>query len=218
VTTGDAAAVEMPLIHRIFRRQFPEVARIVSEVAPTDTGRVSAVAGHLEFLLDGLHAHHTTEDELLWPKLVERVGMDAPHVQRMEQQHHDIDAAVARVRTACASWRAGPSTETAARLVDEIATFLTALEAHLDEEERDVVPLIDIHITDVEWQQVGRSGFEKFTPAQRWIATGQMVEVARPEEAAMMFAKLPPPVRVLWHLVGKRTYRRHITPVRGGAR
>lgn len=32
----------------------------------------------------------------------------------------------------------------------------------------------------------------------------------------MMFAKLPPPVKVLWHLIGKRSYRRYITTVRGG--
>jgi hypothetical protein len=32
----------------------------------------------------------------------------------------------------------------------------------------------------------------------------------------MMFGKLPPPVRVLWRLIGKRKYRRYITSVRGG--
>jgi hypothetical protein len=78
------------------------------------------------------------------------------------------------------------------------------------------VPLIDQCLTEAEWQDVGQRGFEKFTPAQRWIATGQLVEVATPAEAAMMFSKLPPPVKVLWRLVGKRKYRRYITAVRGG--
>ena len=36
-----------------------------------------------------------------------------------------------------------------------------------------------------------------------------------PEESTVMFAKLPPPVKVRWHLIGRRTYRRYITPVRG---
>jgi hypothetical protein len=31
----------------------------------------------------------------------------------------------------------------------------------------------------------------------------------------MMLGKLPPPVKVLWQLVGKRKYRRYITSVRG---
>lgn len=50
--------------------------------------------------------------------------------------------------------------------------------------------MIDSHLTEAEWQEVGERGFEKFTPAQRWIATGQLVEVATPEEVAMMFGQL----------------------------
>src|SRR2546430_235463 len=66
--------------------------------------------------------------------------------------------------------------------------MLAELEAHLDEEERDVVPLIAAHLTKAEWAQVGKKAFDKFTPAQRFIAMGQMLEVARPAEAAAMTA------------------------------
>ena len=210
------AAREMPIIHRIFRRQFPEVQALVQEVPATDARRIGAVADHLAFLLDGLHMHHTTEDNLIWPKLLDRAGLDAPLVQRMEQQHQQIDASVNQVRAAMSAWRSNPTPTTSAALTDRIGEFLVVLEGHLDEEEQVVVPLIDRHLTEAEWQEVGQRGFEKFTPAQRWIATGQMVEVATPEETAMMFGKLPPPVKVLWHLFGKRKYRRYITPVRGG--
>jgi len=214
--TGGAAAREMPLIHRIFRRQFAEVRAMVQEVPAADATRVRAVADHLEFLLEGLHTHHTTEDDLIWPKLLDRAGLDAPLVSRMEEQHQQIDVSVAEVRAAMSAWRSDPTPTTSAVLADRIGEFLVVLEAHLDEEEQVVVPLIDRHLTQAEWQDVGKRGFEKFTPAQRWIATGQLVEVATPEEAAMMFGRLPPPVKVLWHLIGKRTYRRYITPVRGG--
>ena len=54
---------EMPIIHRIFRRQFAEVRTLVQEVPAADAARVGAVADHLGFLLDGLHMHHTTEDD-----------------------------------------------------------------------------------------------------------------------------------------------------------
>jgi len=213
--TGGAAAAEMPLIHRIFRSEFAGLGRLVTEVDPADEARVSAVADHLRFMLDGLHMHHTTEDDLVWPQLLERAGMDAPKVERMEQQHQRIDAAVAGIRTAAATWTSAAAPDTAAALAERIGEFLGTLTEHLDEEERDVVPLIDEHLSEEEWAQVGRAGFAKFTPAQRWIATGQMVEVATDEEAAMMFGKLPPPVKVLWRLVGKRKYRRYIEPIRG---
>ena len=107
--TGGAAAREMPLIHRIFRRQFAELKTLIPEVAADDPVRVKAVTGHLEFLLDGLHMHHTTEDDHIWPKLLQRVGADEIEVRRMEEQHRQIDAAVAEVREAAAAWRSAPS-------------------------------------------------------------------------------------------------------------
>lgn len=214
--TSGAPAHEMAIIHRIFRRQFAEVRTLVPAVPAADETWVGAVADHLGFLLDGLHMHHTTEDDLIWPKLLDRAGLDAPLVRRMEEQHQQIDASVAEVRGATSAWRSDPTPTTSAALADRIGEFLVVLEGHLDEEEQVVVPLIDRHLTEAEWQEVGQRGFEKFTPAQRWIATGQLVEVATPEEVAMMFGTLPSPVKVLWHLIGKRKYRRYITPVRGG--
>jgi hemerythrin-like domain-containing protein len=215
-STGGPAAREMPLIHRIFRRQFAEVQALVQEVPAADATRVGAVADHLEFLLRGLHMHHTTEDDLLWPKLLDRAGLDAPLIERMEEQHHQIDASVAEVRTAMAAWRSDPMPATSSALSDRIGEFLIVLEGHLDEEEQVVVPLIDRELTEAEWQEIAERGFKKFTPAERWIATGLIVEIATPEEAAMMFRTLPWPVQVLWNLIGKRKYRRYIGSVRGG--
>jgi hemerythrin-like domain-containing protein len=214
-STGGPAAREMPIIHRIFRRQFAEVRALVQQVPGDDATRVGAVADHLGFLLDGLHMHHTTEDDLIWPKLLDRAGLDAPLVERMEEQHQQIDASVAEVSAATSAWRSDPTPATSSALADRIGEFLVVLEGHLGEEEQVVVPLIDRRLTEAEWQEVGQRGFEKFTPDQRWIATGQMLEVATPEETAMMFGKLPAPVKVLWHLIGKRKYRRYITSVRG---
>ncbi len=154
--TGGAAAREMPLIHRIFRRQFAEVRAMVPEVPAADATRVRAVADHLGFLLDELHMHHTTEDDWIWPKLLDRAGLDAPLVERMEEQHQQIDVSVAEVRAAVSAWRSDPTPATSLVLVDRIGEFLVFLESHLDEEEQVVVPLIDRHLTEVEWQVAGR--------------------------------------------------------------
>lgn len=213
--TGGAAAREMPLIHRIFRHEFRALRQLVTEVAPAETERVRAIADHLSFMLDGLHMHHTTEDDHVWPLVRERAGVDAPLAVRMEEQHRDIDTAVARVRGAAGTWTAEPTRKSAAALAARLDEFLEVTEHHLDEEERDVVPLIDRHLTAAEWEEVSKRGFEKFTPSQRWIALGQMLEVASPDEAAMMFGTLPLPVRLLWHVIGKRRYRRYVAPIRG---
>lgn len=214
--TGGSAAKEMPIIHRIFRRQFAEVRELVQAAPQGEVRRVGAIADHLEFLLDGLHMHHTTEDDLIWPTLLASGELDTSLVERMQDQHEGIDPLVAVVRAGLPAWRAGPTPATSSLLADRIGELLVVLQAHLDEEEQVVVPMIDQCLTEAQWQEVGQRAFEKFTPAQRWIATGQLVEVATPEEVAMMFGKLPPPVKVLWRLIGRRKYRRYITAVRGG--
>lgn len=215
-STGELAAREMPLIHRIFRHRFSELRALVTAVGPADPTRVRAVGDHLSFMLDSLHYHHTTEDDYIWPHLRDRAGIDGRLAARMEKQHQEIDVAVARVREACAAWTADPTPQSTDELASRLDEFMQVVVTHLDEEERDVVPLIDRHLTKAEWELLGRHGFEKFTPQQRWIAMGQMLEVATPEEAAMMLGKLPLPVRALWRLVGRRTYRRYVEPIREG--
>lgn len=46
---------------------------------------------------------------------------------------------------------------------------------------------------------------------------GEFLVVLKAHFAEAEFGKLPPPVRVPWHLIGKCKYRRYITSVRGGA-
>jgi hypothetical protein len=133
----------------------------------------------------------------------------------MEAQHEGVHDALDEVRRRRDAWTDRPSAQSASALSDAISALLTRLEEHLDEEERDVVPLIAEHITLKEWQQFGKAAFAKFTPAQRFVAMGQMLEVATPAEAAAMLATLPPPVRILWSLMGKRRYHRYVADFRG---
>src|SRR5215207_1894213 len=205
----------MALIHRILRNSFAELARLVTDVGINDTARVNAVANHLRFTLDGLTAHHTTEDDLVWPVLLARARPSAALVERMEAQHHGLHTGIEEVRRLTNLWRAAPSPDAARELSTAITGMLGQLTAHLDEEERDVVPLIAEHLSLAEYEHVGETAFDKFTPAQRFTALGQMLEVASPAEAAAMIAPLPAPIKVLWRVVGKRRYRRYTEAFRG---
>jgi hypothetical protein len=84
----------------------------------------------------------------------------------------------------------------------------------LAEEERDVVPVIATHITQAEWEHLGKVSFSKFKPRQRFTAVGEMLEAASPEEAARMLAGLPPPIRIIWRLFAQRKYQRFMAAVR----
>ena len=72
---------EMALIHSLIRRGFEQAREAV--LAPGAPARADAVAEYVGFHLDGLEAHHSSEDELLWPVLYER----ASHVGRTDSPH-----------------------------------------------------------------------------------------------------------------------------------
>jgi iron-sulfur cluster repair protein YtfE (RIC family) len=204
----------MALIHRIIGQGLEEVSRLVTEVEPGDRSRSAAVAEHLGFTLDGLHNHHTSEDEMLWPLLLERARPSQALVERMEAQHEVVGAAISRVRALSGPWAADPARQRSAELEEALRELITPLSEHLAEEERDIVPLIARHVTQQEWERLGKAAFDKFRPAQRFTALGQMLEVATPEEAAKMLADLPAPIRLVWRLVGRRRYDRYVAAFR----
>ena len=197
---------EMALIHSLIRRGFEQASEAV--LAPGAPARADAVAEYVGFHLDGLEAHHSSEDELIWPVLRERASMSGALIRRMEEQHAGLHDALDTTRRELLAWEAAPTSERSDALATALGTVVDRLSEHLTEEERDVVPLIAAHITQAEWDHLGKVAFSKFTPKQRFIAMGEMLAAASPAEAARMLAGLPAPVKVMWRLVGQRRYER----------
>ena len=204
---------EMALIHRVIRRGFEQAKEYVLADGAED--RAGAIAKYIGFQLDGLHAHHSTEDDLLWPLLLDRADLSTALVHRMELQHARVHEAVETARHELAAWTAEPTEATAKSLADALDTISERLTEHLDEEEREVVPLIAVHIAQEEWDHLGQVAFSKFKPQQRFTAMGELLQTARPDEAARMLGGLPPPVRIVWRLFGRRRYQNFIASVEG---
>lgn len=63
---------------------------MVRAVPAGDVPRAKQIAAHPAEVLSTLHHHHTGEDELLWPKLLQRAEMERPLIERMESQHGQV--------------------------------------------------------------------------------------------------------------------------------
>lgn len=212
-TTTASDPWEMALVHRLIRRGFEQAREFVlAEDAP---GRAVSIAKYLDFHLDGLHAHHSTEDELIWPVLRERASIPDALISRMEQQHAGLHDAIEVARRELAAWTASPTADSAEPLGAALGSVVDRLTEHLAEEERDIVPLIAAHVTQAEWDNLGQVAFSKFTPQQRFTAMGELLATADATEAAAMMAGVPAPVRVIWRLFGQRKYDRFMADVRG---
>ena len=203
----------MALIHRVIRRGFEQSREYV--LAAGAESRAGAVAKYIGFQLDGLHSHHSTEDELLWPVLLERARPSAALIHRMEEQHAGVHDAVETTRRRLVTWQTAPTAAASESLAAALETISTRLAEHLGEEERDVVPLIAAHVTQAEWDRLGKVAFSKFKPDQRFTAMGELLATADPDESARMLSDLPAPVRFIWWLVGRRRYQHFMVAVRG---
>jgi deazaflavin-dependent oxidoreductase (nitroreductase family) len=214
--TAPARTEQMAVVHRTFRHGFPMASDLVRRTPPGATKRAETIAAHVDFLLNGLYHHHSGEDENIWPLLLERAAPEADLVNRMEAQHQVVAERSDRVRALLTDWRRNPvEGEAVATALDE---FTDALVEHLDDEEAHVVPLIRAHITAEEWEGFGRATFEKFTNAEKLIATGVLEDIATPEEAEWFTGGLPLPIKLMWRLAGRRKYARYIARVRRTSR
>lgn len=207
---------DMVVVHRVFRRELRLLPELVRDVAPGDTGRAAVLAGWARMVLQGLHGHHTSEDLLLWPKLLDRCEPDAELVHRMEEQHERVHASLDALGPALDRWEA----EARPAVREEVAAGFDALRGalleHLDEEEREILPMAARHITQAEWDELGEHGLKETSTKDLPILFGAVLEEATPEERAHMLGKVPLPVRVLMRTVFARRYQRLISRVRSG--
>ncbi|MFJ9648344.1 hemerythrin domain-containing protein [Streptomyces sp. NPDC004244] len=206
---------EMAMIHQVFRRESRLLAELVQEVRPADTARSRILAEHWRLYSIGLHAHHTGEDEVLWPALLPHLDLDAEQVLAMEAQHRGLDEGIAEVQRLMDRWQTRALPEDRDELAEALRRHHRQLCAHLDEEEREVMPLVALHVDEEQWRAVGERGLAE-TPRNRlMIALGAILEDSSPEERQEFLARLPVPARMLWKVVGRRQYRRETDRIRG---
>ena len=207
---------DMVVAHRAFRREFRLLPPLVRAVAPGDTARAAVLAGHGRMLLTGLHLHHTSEDLLLWPKLLERCPPDAGLIERMEAQHERVHAALEQLGPALDRWEAEARPAVSEEVAAGFDALRTALLEHLDDEEREILPLAARHITQAEWNELGEHGVAETPKKQLPILFGAVAEEATPEEMVHILSTVPLPVRFLLRTVFARRYQRYINRVRNG--
>lgn len=220
-------AFEMALVHSIFRDELNFAPELIRSVRPDQHGRRKRVAKHVANLLAALHHHHMAEDELLWPKLRDRIPIHAEDIQRMETEHEFIAKTAVIVETRLAEWIAATGFTTTQRanqsraaemLASEIKVLAEAVGDHLTAEEERVLPLINKHITDREWRAVTERGAAFLSGRNIWFGTafaGMVFEACTADERRRFLAGMPPPQRMLVKLFARRagaSYRARLEP------
>lgn len=196
-------------IHRMYRASFGEGPVLVAGVADGAAAHADAVADHLSMLSVSLHAHHEFEDEHLWDALEGRAPACTGHVERMKEQHAVMLVHLNELDAALPAWRAEGRAADAAAVLAALDGVNRALAVHLPDEEGNIVPVMETVMTQKEVDAASVHGRQATPKGKTWAQLGAILAAQPDGGDAWLRFHLPPPVRALWRLVGRRSYERN---------
>lgn len=209
---------DMVLVHTFVRREFRLAPALVRRVAPGDRRRAERVAGHLRLVVGFLHHHHTVEDELAWPLLLERVPDElAPVVHLMESQHERLGGLLEEVDRLMPRWSADASGEDRDRLAAVLDEAYVHLVEHLDAEEQRLLPIAARAMSQAEWDRIGDEARRRAPRRDTPLVVGMFEYEGDPEVLAVMLSDMPAPARRLLLWWARRAFRRHALLIHGTA-
>jgi hemerythrin-like domain-containing protein len=207
---------DMRIIHETFRSAYEESANLVRTSPTPSSSRVTFLADHIDFGLTMLHHHHEGEDELLYPLLIARIPDHAARTAEVDHEHKLVRSSIDTALSACASWRAAPSADSAAALANSLDELNAHLVPHLDNEEREIVPLAATTVTQKEWDALAKHGVASIPARKRLVAFGMILEPLNQADRAYMLTALPPPVRLVYRMTGQRNWNKYANTLRNG--
>jgi hypothetical protein len=195
----------MLAMHHALRRDMADVeARM--EIQDDGTGRAEMIERWGE-LRQRLGRHHTAEDDDLWPVLRRNLTdpLDQREVDDMVDEHHRLADLIAAADRAFASPDVAPQ--------PMFADLGSALRAHLDHEERTVLPLLERHLSRAEWRRFLVTERSRTPLRERPTFLAWVLDGAEEADREAVLGQLPPPGRVVYRrVIGPRYRARHPRP------
>jgi hemerythrin-like domain-containing protein len=206
---------EMIVVHNLFRRLFGDLPGLIRNVADGDVARAARLCDSVAELTTGLEHHHTGEDELLWPKLLERVGPECATILRAEEQHERVHELLELVPARLTRFRATARPNDRDALAATLTELDVVLREHMADEERYVLPLVEEHLTVAEWAELGERGRAGIPKDRLLIQLGWMLDGLSRAERRDFMRPLPLAAKAAWVLIGKRQFGKEKAAVYG---
>ncbi|RFU19229.1 hemerythrin domain-containing protein [Geodermatophilus marinus] len=205
------------LEHRAMRADAERLGRLVAAAQPSDGERLEAVAAWYARYEGAIHDHHTAEEAVVYPALLERDPSFARADGELEGQHRILADRLTVARESLgglASAAGGPSWEReAAEAVLAAAALREIIDTHTRHEEDVAFSRYRRAFTAEEFTELGRAAW-KVVGARAVVFAGPWVlDHATPQERARLLAAQPLLLRLLHHLWLRPRYRRISRPL-----
>jgi DUF438 domain-containing protein len=206
----DADTRDMVPVHDMFRRQFRWLPELLESVPVDDRDRVRVVTDHAAFLTMLLHAHHGSEDAVVWPRVEARgQGADIELSEIMEAQHERIDHALQTLDRTTAALAEAPSAATREAAATAAREAVPTLEEHLALEEAEMLVVIERHLTQAEWDTVAGHSLATVEEAMFPVLFGMVLEDITAEKLAAFSHPIPPDLMAAMSEAGPAAYAAH---------
>jgi len=142
----------MAIVHGALLRDLARARGVLAAATPPTGDQRRAVGEHVVWMMDFLHAHHTGEDEGLWPDLVARNPDAAALVESLEADHAHIAPAAHTVSVTASAY--ATTTDDASRLAlsEALEQLDAVLAPHLAREVAEAMPVVAASLTRLEWE------------------------------------------------------------------
>jgi hypothetical protein len=144
----------MGIVHQALRRDLLRTREAVTEESHPHGRQRRALGEHVVWMMAFLHAHHSGEDEGLWPLVRERNPAAGALLDSLEAEHRRISPAAAALTVAGQQYAATTADEPRAELVTALDALATVLFPHLDREVEEAMPVVSATITQAQWRAV----------------------------------------------------------------
>jgi hemerythrin-like domain-containing protein len=196
-------------VHRQQRIDLQRLATAVETATEADRrGRLRPLARWARGFAQELKTHHTLEDEVFFPAVLERVPSAQALLEGLDVDHHQLDPMIDRLAPGIADL-ADPRvpfepvrTEMAA-LAQALREFL---DRHLDVEDEDLLPLFYRHFSAEEYDELHERAQQTMPKSHLGFTVPWFVEALDEAGKSKALATAPLPLRIVY----RATRRGHV--------
>jgi hemerythrin-like domain-containing protein len=188
----------MRALHAALRRDLRGLRDAAAQIGNSAAPPPTVLAGWDAFRAQ-LDNHHSAEDDDLWPVLRRELSDpgDLAAVDAMVTEHQQLSPALAAVDAAL---RGG------GELTAPVEHLSTLVLDHLEHEEREVLPLIEQHLTRAQWRAFLHKERARRSPRERPEFLAWILDDAHHQDKTTVLAEMPPPARLIYRRVLRPRY------------
>lgn len=192
-------------VHNMIRRSTRAFAIAASSAGHLDRQRAIALDRYWRGYAGELHAHHTIEDKIFMPALIERVPSVAPHIAQVDADHEKLDTLIEAGNAAFAALRSGSTSDAIGEIMWDLDRLMCA---HLDFEDDDLVPLFARHFDQDEYDAMHARALKVIGVGRQALFTVPFIAQWMDASIwAQMYEGAPAPLKVIYRM-SRRSHQR----------